>query len=130
MSITRVYWIIFISCHFCHIYYRYIYYVHSFFIFNCNVFSAFHAKHFEMRNNILWNWWVEASSLNPSSDVIFWVLIVNPFSFLCSIFFLSRGLCFLWSPCLSLITKSISLDTSGKPTVGFFLNLNNIFNLA
>ena len=36
---------------------KYIYkvsYIHSFFvIFNCNVFSALHAKHFEIRKNIL-----------------------------------------------------------------------------
>ena len=30
----------------------------SFVIFNCNVFSALHAKHFEIWKNILWNWWV------------------------------------------------------------------------
>ena len=30
--------------------------------------------------------WI-ATQLDPSSDVIFWVLIVNPFSLLCSIFF-------------------------------------------
>ena len=35
-------------------------YIHSFFvIFNCNVFSALHAKHFEIWKNILWNWWVD-----------------------------------------------------------------------
>ena len=79
-------------------------YIHSFFvIFNCNVFSALHAKHFE----------------------IFWVLRVTPFSLLCSIFFLSRKLCFLRSPCLLLIAESISLDTSGKPTVGFFLKISS-----
>ena len=48
---------------------------------------------------------------------------MNPFSLLCSIFFLSRKLCFLWSPCLLLLAESISLDTSGKPTVGFFLKM-------
>ena len=54
----------------------------------------------------------------------FWVFIVNPFSLLWSIFF-SRKLCFLWSPCLLLIAESISLDTSGKPTVGFFLKITS-----
>ena len=54
----------------------------------------------------------------------FWVFIVNPFSLLWSIFF-SRKLYFLWSPCLFLIAESISLDTSGKPTVGFFLNITS-----
>ena len=34
-------------------------YIYSFFvIFNCNVFCALHAKHFEVWKNILWNWWV------------------------------------------------------------------------
>ena len=35
-------------------------YIPSFFvIFNCSVFSALHAKHFEIWKNILWNWWVD-----------------------------------------------------------------------
>ena len=35
-------------------------YIYSFFvIFNCSVFSALHAKHFEIWKNILWNWWVD-----------------------------------------------------------------------
>ena len=67
--------------------------------------------------------WI-ASYLDPSSDVIFWVLIVAPFSLLCSISFLSRKLCFLRSPFLLLIAESISLDTSGEPTVGFFLKIS------
>ena len=54
----------------------------------------------------------------------FWMFIVNPFSLLWSIFF-SRKLCFFWSPCLLLIAESISLDTSGKPTVGFFLKITS-----
>ena len=53
----------------------------------------------------------------------FWVFIVNPFSLFWSIFF-SRKPSFLWSPCLLLIAESIRLDTSGKPTVGFFLKLS------
>ena len=52
----------------------------------------------------------------------FWVLMVNPFFLLWGIFF-SRKLCLLWSPCLLLIAESISLDTSGKPTVGFYLKI-------
>ena len=44
----------------------------------------------------------------------FWVFIVNPFSLLWS-----------RSPCLLLIAESISLDTSGKPTVGFFLKISS-----
>ena len=55
----------------------------------------------------------------------FWTFIVNPFSLLWSIFF-SRKLCFLWSPCLLLIAELISLDTSGKPTVGFFLKITSL----
>ena len=62
---------------------------------------------------------------STSSDLIFWVLTVNPFSLLCSISFLSRKLCFLRSPCLLLITESISLDTSGKPNAGFFLKISS-----
>ena len=54
-----------------------------------------------------------------------WGFIVNPFSLLWSIFFFSRKLCFLWSPCLLLIAESISLDTSGKPTVGFSLKITS-----
>ena len=47
------------------------------------------------------------------------------------VFFFSRKLRFFWSPCLLLIAESISLGTSGKPTVVFFLDnycslLNNI----
>ena len=30
-----------------------------FIIFNCNVFSALHAKHFEILKNFLWNCWVD-----------------------------------------------------------------------
>ena len=34
-------------------------YIHSFFVtFNCNVFSALHAKNVEIWKKILWNWWV------------------------------------------------------------------------
>ena len=35
--------------------------------------------------------------------------------------FFSPENCLLWSPCLLLIAESISLDTYGKLTVGFFL---------
>ena len=53
-----------------------------------------------------------------------WVFILNPFFLLWSIFF-SRKLCFLCVPCLLLITDSISLDNSGKPTVGFFFKITS-----
>ena len=68
--------------------------------------------------------WI-ASQLDPSSDVILWVLTVNPFSLLCSIFFLSRKMYFLRSPCLLVIAESISLDTSSKPTGRFFLKISS-----
>ena len=56
-----------------------------------------------------------------------WVLIVNPFSLFSHFpyFFFSRKICFLWSPCRLLITESISLDTSVKRTVGFFLKITS-----
>ena len=64
-------------------------YVHSFFvIFTCNVFSALYAKHFEIWKLFLWNWRVDcfiARSIKWS-----WVFIVNPFTLLCSIFFLNK----------------------------------------
>ena len=40
-------------------------------------------------------------------------------------FFFLRKLCFLWSLCLLFIAESISLDTSGKTTVGFFLKITS-----
>ena len=49
---------------------------------------------------------------------------MNSFSLSWSIF-LSSKLCFLWTPCLLLIAESISLYTSGKPIVGFFLKITS-----
>ena len=110
--------------------YIYIYkvtYIHPFFLFFSTGIIFLHCmlnilkyekKLFETDQ------WI-ASWLHPSSDVIFWMPIVNPFSLLCSILFLSRKLCFLQSPCLLLITESISLDTSGKTTVRFFLKISS-----
>ena len=84
-------------------------YIHSFFvIFSCNVFSALHAKHFEIWKNVLWNWWVDCFiARSTSSDVIFWVLIVNPFSLLYSIFFFPEN-------CVSfgLLVSCLSLSQS------------------
>ena len=54
----------------------------------------------------------------------FWGCIVNPLSLIWRIFS-SRKPCFLWSPCLLLIADSISLDTSGKTTMGFFLKITS-----
>ena len=56
-----LFWVIFVTynigIYIC-IYIYKVSYIHSFFvIFNCNVFSALHAKHFEIWKNILWNWW-------------------------------------------------------------------------
>ena len=112
------------------IYIRKVSYIHSFFlfflvIFNCNAFSALHAKHFEIRKNLLWNWWVDcfiAPSIKSCDIFECSQWIHFPFY---EVFFFSRKLCFLWSLCLLLIAESISLDTSGKPTVGFFLKITS-----
>ena len=40
-------------------------------------------------------------------------------------FFFSRRLCFFWSLCLLLIAELINLDTSDKPTAGFFLKITS-----
>ena len=55
----------------------------------------------------------------------FWVFIVNRFFLLWSIYFFSRKLYFLWPLCLFFFAESISLDTSGKPTVRFFLKITS-----
>ena len=102
-------------------------YIHSFFIiFNGNVFSALHAKDFEIWKNILWKWWVDCFKPQSINGMMWYfrVFIVKIFSLLWSIFF-SRKLCFLWPSCLLLIAESISLDTSGKPTVKFFLGITS-----
>ena len=39
--------------------YFYFEYLFFFVIFNRNVFSTFHAKHFEIWKFFLWNWWVD-----------------------------------------------------------------------
>ena len=65
-----------------------------------------------------------ASWPDPLSDMIFLgVYSKSIFSFM--EFFFSRKLYFLWSPCLLLITESISLDASSKPTLGFFLKITS-----
>ena len=47
-------------------------YINSLFaILNFNLFSALHAKHFEIWKNFLWNWRVDCFIARPSSDVIF-----------------------------------------------------------
>ena len=65
-----------------------------------------------------------ASLHDSSSDVMF--LGVHSESILPVMeYFFSWKLCFPWSPCLLLIAESISLDTPGKPTVGFFLKITS-----
>ena len=65
-----------------------------------------------------------ASQHDPSSDVMFLgVHSESIFPFM--EYFFSQENCFLWSPCLLLIPESISLDTSGKPSVGFFLKITS-----
>ena len=101
-------------------------YIRSFLaIFNCNAFSALHAKYFEIwKKKIvkLMNRFLHSTIHQLMRH--FWVFVVNTFSLLWSIF-CSRKLCFLWSPCLLLIAESISLDTSGKTTVLFFFKITS-----
>ena len=116
MSIAQVYWIIlfwviFVTydiCIYIWILFYKVSYIHSFFVFfNCNVFPALHAKHFEIWINILWNWWMDCviaqfikwcDILGSHSDSIF------PFT---QYFFSIQGL--LRPPCLLLIAKSIRI---------------------
>ena len=90
-------------------------YIHFFAIFNCNVFSALYAKHF-----------VKLTSRMLHSTIhqvmwYFWAFVVNPVSLLGGIFFLKKTV----FPLVSLsIADLISLDTSGKATVGFFLKIS------
>ena len=77
--------------------------------------------------------WI-ASQPDPSSDVILWVLIVNPFSLLCSILFSPEN-------CVSfdLLVSCLSLSQSAQILLvnllqgfpkNFFFLLNNIVNLT
>ena len=58
-----LFWVILVTCNvgiYICIYIYKVSYIHSFFvIFNCNVFSALHAKYFVIWKNIVWNWWVD-----------------------------------------------------------------------
>ena len=100
-------------------------YIHSFFvIFNCNVFL--HCMLKILRYEQIFCEIDESIALqhDPSSDVILMgVHSESIFPFMESFF--SRKLCFLWSPCLLLFADSISLDTSGNSTVGFFLKVTS-----
>ena len=89
-------------------------------ILNNHVFSACPAKHNEIWKNILWNWRIDCFIARS----IKWCYISGCSYWIYSPFyaepFFSSKLCFLWSPYLLLIAELIRLDTSGKPTVGFF----------
>ena len=77
-------------------------YICSFFvIFNSNVFSALHAKHFEIRKNVLWN------STIHQVMWYFWVFTVNSFCLLWSIF-LSQEDCVSFGLLVSCLSQSQS----------------------
>ena len=92
-----LFWVILVTynigIYICLYIYIYIYickvsYTHSVFVvFNCNVFCALHAKHFE-----IWKkYFVKLTSRLLYSTIrqmmwYFWVFIVNPFYLLCSFF--------------------------------------------
>ena len=107
-------------------YYIYIYiygvsYILSFFaIFKCNVFSALHTKNLEIWKGILWNWRVNCFI----AQFIKWCDILGAHrecNFpIIQLFFSLQYFFFVG---LLLIAVSISLDTFGKPTVGFFLKI-------
>ena len=111
-------------------------YINSFFvIFNCNIFSALHAKHFEIWKNIF----VKLMSpllYRTIHQVMwyFWLFIVNSFSLLWSIFFLKKTVFLLVS--LSLVYRwANQLRYFYLIYCGFFLEnyislLNNIVNLT
>ena len=66
-----------------------------------------------------------ASQHNPSSDAIFLGVHSESIFPFYGVFFFSRKLFFLWSPCLLLIAESVILDTSVKPTAEFFLKITS-----
>ena len=99
-------------------------YILFFVNFNYNVFSPLHAKHLEMWKNILCNDESIASKHDPSRDVIF-LCVQSESTFPFMEYFFSQENCFLWSSCFLLIAESISLDTSGKPNVAFFLKITS-----
>ena len=108
-------------------------YIHSFFvIFNCNVFPALHAKHFEISKNILWNWWVDWF-LARSIKWYFWVFSKSIFSFM-EYLFLKKTVFPLVS--LSLAYRCVNqLRYFWQTCRGVFLEnrlslLNNIVNLT
>ena len=101
----------------------YIHYIHFFWYLQPLRFFTLHAKQFEIWKNILWNWWVDCfiawsikscDILDAHSESIFRFMQYF-FSFQC----------FLRSTCHLLIAESVSWDNSGKPIVGFFLNISS-----
>ena len=110
-----------------YIYYE-VSYIHSFFLLSLTVMFFLHCMLNILRyeNKKIFCEIDEsiASYHNLSSNVIFLGVHSESIFPLRNIFF-SRKLCFLCSPCLLLIAKSISLDTSGKSTVEFFLKITS-----
>ena len=112
-----LFWVIFVTynigIYIC-IYIYKVSYIHSFFvIFNCNVFSTLHAKHFEIWKKFLWNWWADcliAQSIKwcDISGCSFWI----NFSFDGVDFFLRKTV-------FPLVSSSLtySLITFDKPEI-------------
>ena len=90
-----------------------------------NVFSALHAKLFEIWKSIMSNWWVDyfiARSIKWCGCIL-GVHSKSVFLFM-EYFFSFQKTVFPLTHCLLLIAESISMDTSGKPTVWFFLKID------
>ena len=85
---------------------------------NSHIFSALHTVHFEKWKNFLWNFWIDLLR-NTIHQLVrcFWVFANNRSIFyFMEFFFLKINCVSFWSPCVMLITESISLDTSAKTT--------------
>ena len=101
-------------------------YIYSFFvIFNCNIFSGLHAKHFEMWTNVYWNWWVDC--FIAQSIKWFDILGVHSdsiFPFMQYSFSIQKTVSFgLLVSCLSL-SQSV-IDDWWLIGVGFFLKISS-----
>ena len=129
-----LFWVILVRyrCIYIYIYiyiyiWKYIYkvsYIHSFFVmFNwmfflhCMLNILWHGKIFCENDESI------ARCHDPSNDAIFLGVYSESIFPVLEYFFLWENCVPFWSPCALLIAKSISLDTSSKPTVGFFLKL-------
>ena len=86
-------------------------YIHYFFvIFNCYVFNCYlqrHIKHFDVWKNILWNWWVDYSTIHQVMWY-FWDFIVNPFSLLWIPFFFKKSM-------FALVSLSLAYRWGNQP---------------